>query len=78
VPESDEYNKYYQIVRDEKMRRNEDAWFRKALKESLITEIAKGVPNTLPVEFFFPEDRPAPPAPSAPGAAKSAAGAKGI
>jgi hypothetical protein len=52
------YDEIYRTLMGQKSRKNEDDWFRKALSKSLVVHVVDAVPKTLPVEFFFPDEKP--------------------
>ncbi|HYG77897.1 MAG TPA: peptidyl-prolyl cis-trans isomerase [Planctomycetota bacterium] len=61
--EGELYEEIYKTIYQQKTRKKEDDWFRKALSKSLVVHVVEGNPKTLPIEFFFPDDvKPAEPA----------------
>ena len=76
--EGELYEEIYRALSNQKARKREDAWFRKALSKSLVVLVVNAVPRALPVEFFFEDDTetPRPPVvgshPSAPDTAPAA------
>jgi hypothetical protein len=59
--EGDLYEEIYRSLFQEKTRKKEDEWFRKALSKSLVVQVVDGKYNPLPIAFFFPEEREAKP-----------------
>jgi parvulin-like peptidyl-prolyl isomerase len=58
--EGELYDEIYRTLLQQKNRKNEDAWFRKALSRALIVHVVSGKEIELPVEFFFPDEQPQP------------------
>ncbi len=58
--DDDLYQEIYHQLFQQKTRKKEDEWFRKALSKSLVTQVVEGKSTTLPVEFFFPDDNDKP------------------
>lgn len=61
--EGDLYEEIYRSLFQQKTRKKEDEWFRKALSKSLVVQVVDGKYNPLPIAFFFPDDVEAKPAP---------------
>jgi parvulin-like peptidyl-prolyl isomerase len=55
--EGELYEEIFRTLQQEKTRKKEDEWMRKAISRSLIVHVVHGNRTPLPVEFFFPEDR---------------------
>ena len=55
--EGDVYEELYRNLTEIKSRKKEDIWFHKALSQSLVVSVVDAIPKTLPVEFFFPEEK---------------------
>jgi hypothetical protein len=55
--EGDLFEEIYQTLSRQKTQKKEDEWFRKALSKSLVVHVVEAVPKTLPIEFFFPDDK---------------------
>jgi parvulin-like peptidyl-prolyl isomerase len=54
------YEKIFNQLLNLKSRVKEDEWFRKTLAKALIETVTEGVSKPLPLEFFFPDDKPQP------------------
>jgi hypothetical protein len=54
--EGELFEQIYSTLREQKTRKQEDEWFRKALSKSLVLHVVEGVAKPLPVEFFFEKD----------------------
>jgi hypothetical protein len=54
--EGELFEQIYNTLREQKTRKQEDEWFRKALAKSLVLHVVEGVAKPLPVEFFFEKD----------------------
>ncbi|MCY3023369.1 MAG: peptidylprolyl isomerase [Planctomycetota bacterium] len=55
--DGDLYEEIYKTLSQQKTRKEEDVWFRKALSKSLVVHVVEGVEKPLPVEFFFLEQK---------------------
>ena len=55
--EGDLFEEIYHTLSRQKTQRKEDEWFRKVLSKSLVVHVVDAVPKTLPLEFFFPDDK---------------------
>jgi hypothetical protein len=55
--EGDLFEEIYVTLSRQKTQKKEDEWFRKALSKSLVVHVVDAVPKTLPIEFFFPDDK---------------------
>jgi hypothetical protein len=59
--EGELYEEVYRTLLQEKRRKKEDEWFKKALSKSLITYVDDGKEKVLTVDFFFPGEKKAEP-----------------
>lgn len=59
--EGDLYEEIYRSLFQQKTRKKEDEWFRKALSKSLVVQVVDGKYNPLPIGFFFPDETEAKP-----------------